>query len=140
MLRFRKAREKYHFDVGFYLIVLAFAAVIGGVYYYGKRIYERSRGAEVQALLIKEDLGSIEAYRKQAKNWVNSRARGKDLTAEQRGEAEEIIAQGLFQWTNGWMEDRMNNVPKPESDRTQQVLWETAQADLDRYLDSVGKK
>lgn len=139
MLRFRKARDKYHFDVGFYLIVLAFAAVIGGVYYYGKRIYERSRGAEVQALLVKENLSTIEAYRKQAGNWVNSRARGKDLTAKQRKEAEEIIAQGLFQWTNGWIQDRMNNVPKSESDRKQQVLWDAAKADLDRYLDGVEK-
>lgn len=138
-MRLRKMSDKYHFDLGFYLTVLGFAGLIYGVYWQAMRTYNRSRGAEVQALLDRENAMSVDAFRKQAKNWVNGRAQGIKLTEKERAMAEDIVAHGLHNRVMLWTQGQMKSKSKEEIDHEQKIQWAGALADLDAYLASIGK-
>lgn len=138
-MRFRKLSDTYEFDWKFYIFVLGTAALIVGVPYFAKQSYNRSRGAEVQALLDRENLATMEAYRKQARNWVNNRTHGHTLTAKERETAEEIMALGLQKYVTTWMHGRIHSKSKRETDLKQDQAIESALVELDAYLTSIGK-
>jgi hypothetical protein len=138
-MRFRKMNEKYHFDVTFYLLVFGLAGVIGSTYYYGKHIYDRSRGKEVQALLDRENVTSIEAFRKQAKQWIANRTHGMNLTEKERENAEEIMAHALHKWVLVWTQGQMDGKTKEQIDQSQKVHWDAGLAEVNAYLESIGK-
>jgi hypothetical protein len=132
--------EEYEFDWRFYLISLAAIVLLLSVFYVVKRRVDIAHGRDVQVLVTKANLASMESARQQAKNWVRPLAARYKLSRSQTAKVEEIYTEYYHGQITYWTEDRIKGVAPAETNRKRSELRVQTEQKFREYLKSIGKE
>jgi hypothetical protein len=122
-MRLQAKEEKYEFDAAFYALAAGAIILVVGSFWIGKRMVDRYHGREVQELVTKANLNTLEAYKPHAKAWVAPLARQYHLNPDEVKKAETLFQQAFFERMRVWTDDRMAGVPMEQTRKKQDAEW-----------------
>lgn len=129
-----KFLEKYKFDWKFYLVSIFAIILVVVVFSVARRMLIRAQGKEVQKLLVKTNLATIEESRRRAKNYVRGLVIQHKLTPSEREEVEEIFTRAFQERMDIWIQDRLQGKTEESTMLRQKQSWEKYQQEFQQFL------
>ena len=128
-----KLLKKYEFDWKFYLVSIFAIILIIVVFTVARRMIIRAQGKEVQKLLVKTNLASVEESKKRAKNYVRGLAIKYKFTPSERKKVEEIFTRAFQERMDIWIQDRLQGKTEAYTRQRQSQSWDKYQQEFQQF-------